>query len=76
MERKIAEDLMAALITLGAECTKVSEITQKIQDNDERIKFRRGLGGIIGDVYTELMIPIIRQYPDLDPDKEVAPSLK
>jgi hypothetical protein len=69
MERQIAEELMVALNDLSFELAKISEITQKIKDNEDRVRFRLGLANIIGDLYTELMIPVLRQYPDLDPDK-------
>lgn len=69
MEKKVAEELIGALKHLDSEFMRISEITRKIQDKDEQVKFRQGLGQLVGDIYTELMIPILRQYPDLDPDK-------
>lgn len=73
MERNLSEEFIAALKLLDYEFSKISEITQKIQNEEERVKFRQGLGQIIGNVYTELMVPILRQYPDLDPDKDSHP---
>lgn len=69
MDRQTAEDLMAALVELDGPFSKAAEVTLRIEDREERVKIREGLGGVIGRVYTEVMMPILKQYPDLDPDR-------
>ena len=69
MEKKVAVELIGALKNLDSEFKKISEITQKIQEENEKVKFRQNLGLIVGDIYTEMMIPILREHPELDPDK-------
>ncbi len=44
-----------------------SEI-ENVPGEDEKRLLRRGIGNLIGLAYTDLMLPIIRQYPELDPD--------
>jgi len=70
MERAIAEDLMKILLSLDAPLNLATELTKRISDVEERKLIRRGLGEIGGHIFTEIMLPIIRQYPDLDPTKE------
>lgn len=41
-------------------------------DDDTR-QLTRALASAIGTIYTDLMVPIIRQHPALDPDREGAP---
>ena len=70
MDKKTAKELIETFVGLDASFSKASELTRNIEDKDEQIKFRQSLGEIIGDIYTELIIPIIRQYPELDPEKD------
>ena len=43
---------------------------EKIQDMDQRRIFRRALAAIVGEVYTEIYVPIGREFPDLLPDQQ------
>jgi len=69
MDRAIAEKLMAALMRFTEPFNDITELTGEITDERERKDFRRPLGEIGVRLYTA-MLPIIRQYPDLDPDKD------
>ena len=74
MERKIAERLMNEMLALGRHLDQAGELTKQMVDAEERVAFRKGIGEVVGSVYTEVMIPLIRQYPDLDPDRESGPD--
>lgn len=69
MDRNVAELLMKSLLALGKPLNDATVAADQIIDEDERKNFLKILGRFMGNIYTELMIPIIRQYPDLDPDK-------
>ena len=69
MEKNIAKLLMDSLLVLDEPLNRATELTDQINDEEERKRFRKGIGEIGGRVYTDLMVPIIRQYPDLDPEK-------
>jgi len=68
MEREIAKKIMAELERLGAAMNDVVSIIEDINDEKEKKKFRRELGDLMGKSFTNIMCPIIREYPDLDPD--------
>ena len=68
MERSVAEELMRALLALDGPLNRATELTGKIADLDERKAARRVIAEITSNVYTELIRPIVRQYPDLDPE--------
>ncbi len=59
---------MKALLDFGGPFNEATELTYQISDEQERKSVRRPLGEIGVRLY-EAMIPIIRQFPDLDPDK-------
>ena len=69
MDRKTAELLMKELLALSRPLNSATAIVDKIADEEERNKLRREIGEVMGSLYANLMLPIIRQYPDLDPDR-------
>ena len=68
MNREIAETLMSQLLAMSDPLNRATELSQKIVEKDEREQFRKGIGEIMNIIYLQLMNPIIKQYPDLDPD--------
>jgi hypothetical protein len=61
--------MIELLLALDGPLNKATELTEKITDSEERKAVRRVIGGITLTAYTELIRPIVRQYPDLDPEK-------
>ena len=68
MEKNIAKQIMNRLSMLNKPFNEVAEMIEKIEDIEERKQFRRGIGDIMARVYTNLEMPIILSYPELDPD--------
>ena len=69
MEKEIAKNLMIELERLGNVMNDVASIIEKIDDEKEKRKFRKGIGGLMGKLYTDIMYHIIHENPDLDPDR-------
>lgn len=69
MEREIAEKLMKVLEEFSEPFNRATELIAEISSQEEQRALRRGLAQSITTLDTQVMIPIIRQYPDLDPDK-------
>jgi hypothetical protein len=67
MDRAVAAEIMD-ILAAGRELGALDTLSLKITDETERRVFRRNLGQIMG-LYTDLIVSIARQYPDLDPDK-------
>lgn len=67
MEKAIAEKIMEVLAP-GREANALDALSWEITDEPERRAFRRKLGEIMG-LYTDLIVLVARQYPELDPDK-------
>ncbi len=68
MQKTIAIALMDSLIALGRPLNDVVLKIGEIDDDEQKRAFRHAIAAIMGDVYTELMIPILREYPELDLD--------
>jgi Zn-dependent oligopeptidase len=69
MDRPTAEKLAAALAKLDAQFNEVVEIVETIEDVAENKELRRALGEAMC-ASMDTLWPLIRQYPDLDPDKD------
>ena len=62
---------MLSLEVLGEALNDLAADIEKIKDLEEKKKYRRGVGELMGRSYTDIMRPIIKEYPDLDPDKDL-----
>ena len=69
MEKLVASRLIEAILELDAPINRLDGLSGQITDPEKRTAFRKALGDLMGHIYGQLMIPILRQYPDLDPDK-------
>ena len=69
MERELAERMLAALESLNPGLDEAAHITDSMQDKEEAKLLRRHLGAAMADPLYEIVMHIVRQYPDLDPDK-------
>jgi len=68
MNRASAELLMKKLRELGSILNSATEIVGQFPD-DEAKMFRHQIGNIMAISYGELILPIIKRFPDLDPDR-------
>lgn len=70
MDRNIAEKLMVEIESLNQVTNRQAHLIELISDENERKIFRRAIVTVMIDAYDKLMRPVIRQFPELDPDRE------
>jgi len=71
MEKTLALQIMDAIQAAETQVNTLESLLEKIVDNDEKQAFRRHLADVmIG--YIDIQMAIVRQYPDLDPDRKPA----
>ena len=70
MQKNFAQQLMAEIALLNVRLNQVADLIEQLEDEGERKAYRHTIATVMGSVYTELMVPTLRQYPELDPDKE------
>jgi len=68
MDRATAEKLMSIYHRVGDVLNEAEPLVRNISGAQERKTHLRALGTLMQDVWLELMSPIVRQYPELDPD--------
>lgn len=69
MDRQTAESLLAALRRLDSSSDEITSLTYRIDDEAERRAFRRRVAEAMHILSFDLVMRIVRQFPDLDPDK-------
>ena len=67
MEKAVASQVVDAILAVERELGVLSTLSNKIADDQERTTFRRNLAEIVA-LYTDMLMPVVHQYPDLDPD--------
>jgi hypothetical protein len=72
VKKESAEALMQCLLQLSRAMDEVCAQIDRLESEDEKLQLRRGMSGMLADVYTELMRPLIQQLPELDPDAQAA----
>jgi hypothetical protein len=70
MDRITAEQLMRTLMVMNEQLNLATSHVGKINGKDEQESLRRAIGSVIQTIYIDLMRPVIKQYPDLDPDRK------
>ena len=70
MERATAEKLMEVYHRLGTVLNEAEPLIRSLPSDAEREAHLRALGTMMQDVWLHLMLPIVREYQDLDPDRK------
>ena len=70
MERRLAEKVIEAAMSSGEKLDKLALLAAEMTNETERNRFRKSIGEIMGSIYSDIMMPVIAQYPDLDPDRD------
>jgi hypothetical protein len=68
MDREMGARLLAAVESLAPGLGELDLIVSEIADEAERKEFRLKLGEAFRVVSYDLVMMVVRQHPDLDPD--------
>ena len=67
MDRELAVEIFGVAMAVNRELGNMDAVISKIPDAEIKQQYVKALGNLIGGVYADVMVPIIREYPDLDP---------
>jgi hypothetical protein len=68
MDKELATSFMRELMALAEPLNRATTLARTIENEDERKALLRPIGSVMNLVNSELIRPIIKQYPELDPD--------
>jgi hypothetical protein len=69
MKREVAEGVIGAMKKMDEAIGHLDIAVNAIEDDDERKRMLRFIGGLVHDLHVEITLPVVRKYPDLHPDK-------
>lgn len=70
MDKHLVEQLIKKLQEFDGPIDDLADLIDQISDEDERLRFRSEFGEAMGRL-AGLSVLLVRQYPDLDPDKDL-----
>lgn len=69
MEKAVAVRMMEAALSVGDELGKLDSIVSELDDGPEKEELVQALGGIMGVLTRDVVFRIVREHPELDPDR-------
>jgi hypothetical protein len=69
MQRDDAAKILQSALSLGNPINVLDSLVSQLPDSQEKTLFVQALGNIMGILTRDIVLPIVRQHPDLDPDK-------
>ncbi|MPZ10442.1 MAG: hypothetical protein GEU89_09555 [Kiloniellaceae bacterium] len=74
MERTTAVRLLSSIEAMTPQFDEITSLTGEIVDEGERKEIRKTVAAAMSLLAFDLVMRIVQQYPDLDPDKgQLAP---
>ena len=68
MKFDTGKELMDGAQSINAHLGNLAELVELIEDETLKKKIKRELGLVVGKVYIGVMVPVLREHPELDPD--------
>ena len=69
MEKAVAGKMMEAAISTGNEIGKLDSIVSELENGREKEELVRALGNIMSVLTRDVVFRIVRDHPELDPDR-------
>ena len=69
MDQATAQKLMALYQEIGLTLNQADTVIRTVPDA-ERHEHLSGLADTVMQIWYKLQLPVVRQYPELDPDRE------
>jgi hypothetical protein len=69
MDKDMASRMLNAVLTLEAKLGELDVLVSQVDDEKERDEYVHALGNVIGIISRDFVRRIVRQYPELDPDR-------
>jgi hypothetical protein len=70
MRREVAERIVDVTKRMDTLFNDLDALSDEIEDEFEKRHFRRAIGTVGLDLYEKVTRPIVKDFPDLHPDKE------
>jgi len=69
MDKQTGEIVVARLMSLSEEINQLAEVSINMGKTEEAVQLRRSLAKVMIEI-DEMLRMVVRQYPDMNPDKD------
>ena len=69
VDRNTAALIVESILSLSCDLNQLTLLSNKIENESEKKQFRKNLAEVMTQLHVEILLPIFKDYPDLDPDK-------
>ena len=69
MEKALAAKIMEAALSLGKEIGNFDSLISQLDNGAENEEFIQALGNVMSVLTRDVMFRIVRDHPELDPDR-------
>ena len=69
MDKEVAKSFIALAVAMDANIVSMFAEVEKIADLNQKERFKKAVGDLMGYIARDIIFPIVDEYPDLDPDK-------
>ena len=69
LDKDAAEVILKSALSLGERINDLDRVVRDVKDVDERKRLLKCLGVVMAEVNAGIVLPIVSQYPEMDPDK-------
>jgi hypothetical protein len=69
MEKAVAARILDAALSLGNEIGKLDSLISELDSGREKEELVQALGNIMGVLTQDVVFRIVRDHPELDPDR-------
>ena len=69
MDKEIARSLISLAVDMDKIIVSMFSEVEKIADSEEKQRYKKAVGDLMGNIARYIIFPLVDTYPDLDPDK-------
>ncbi len=69
MEKEVARKINTLMLDYFAKLNASVKFVQQECNEEEFHRYRKVIGKIMGEMSVEIMMPLYREYPDLEPEE-------
>ncbi len=70
MEKKTASRMIDLVLSIEPPLGELASVINTLPDGEEKKAFIKGVGNILKAINFDFVFKIIKQFPELDPDKD------
>ncbi len=76
MDKKYASSILEAALALDPHIGALMAQIDALPDSEEKTEMSKATGDILKSMTLDIIFPILKQYPELDPDRRHSEELK